>query len=83
MKTSISPHNCNVVFDNGYTTSGIYTINVGGKATQVYCDMETDGGGWIVSSANFMSTDQIKFANVLLFTKHTCLDFSTSFRWKC
>ena len=33
---------------NPSATSGTYWINLGGTATQLYCDMSTDGGGWIL-----------------------------------
>ncbi|XP_038058743.1 microfibril-associated glycoprotein 4-like [Patiria miniata] len=42
---------CKMLLDAGYRSSGIYTINPEGSGNgglRVYCDMETDGGGWIV-----------------------------------
>ncbi|XP_038821651.1 tenascin-like [Salvelinus namaycush] len=45
------PKDCSQALLNGDTTSGIYTIYVGGEESQpiqVYCDMTTDGGGWMV-----------------------------------
>ena len=30
------------------STSGMYTVRVYGKSFDIYCDMETDGGGWDV-----------------------------------
>ncbi|XP_069107650.1 microfibril-associated glycoprotein 4-like isoform X1 [Argopecten irradians] len=56
---SIHPHrrcsciiikvDCQQMLQAGYTQSGVYTISVTGKdLTPVWCDMETDGGGWTV-----------------------------------
>uniref|UniRef100_A0A8C4IGA7 Tenascin Cb n=1 Tax=Dicentrarchus labrax TaxID=13489 RepID=A0A8C4IGA7_DICLA len=45
------PRDCSQALLNGETASDLYTIYLGGdesQPVQVYCDMSTDGGGWIV-----------------------------------
>ncbi|XP_061190974.1 fibrinogen-like protein 1 [Saccostrea echinata] len=39
---------CKDIYQNRYTQSGVYPINPFGNENQVnvYCDMETEGGGW-------------------------------------
>ncbi|XP_070775370.1 tenascin-N [Enoplosus armatus] len=45
------PMDCVQIMQNGNRKSGIYTIYMNddrSKPVEVYCDMDTDGGGWLV-----------------------------------
>ncbi|XP_059513839.1 tenascin isoform X12 [Myotis daubentonii] len=45
------PRDCSQAMLNGDTTSGLYTIYLNSnkaQALEVFCDMTSDGGGWIV-----------------------------------
>lgn len=40
---------CSTLYSSGVRTSGVYKINPDGRSSfPVFCDMQTDGGGWAV-----------------------------------
>lgn len=41
-----------ILYDNPEAPSGVYTVCIDGRfpSIQVYCDMDTYGGGWMVNS---------------------------------
>lgn len=45
------PMDCIQILKNGNKKSGIYTVYINSnhsRPIEVYCDMDTDGGGWLV-----------------------------------
>lgn len=47
---NIKARDCREIKDDGFTMSGVYKVTPVGtfKGLKVYCDMDTDGGGWMV-----------------------------------
>uniref|UniRef100_G3MTV1 Fibrinogen C-terminal domain-containing protein n=1 Tax=Amblyomma maculatum TaxID=34609 RepID=G3MTV1_AMBMU len=51
IKSAIQPRHCNDLLHGGQQQSGVYTVfhtAAGPSGQRVYCDMDTDGGGWTV-----------------------------------
>ena len=49
MPTFDPENDCADVRASGNTKTGIYNVSLGGNIIQVFCDMTTDNGGWLVS----------------------------------
>lgn len=61
----MNPQDCAQHLINGDILSGIYTISLNGDLSQrmqVFCDMSTDGGGWIVSEQTMLSITWVYFS---------------------
>lgn len=55
LTTSVQlPLDCWDVLQDGHNSSGVYRIQPSGspEAIMVYCNMDSDGGGWTVSTGN-------------------------------
>ena len=53
VRETFHPHNCGELYRAGYEESGVYNVYIFSAGqpvpVPVYCDMDTDRGGWLVS----------------------------------
>jgi len=47
---------CADILAAGQMNSGVYTVHINDSDIEVYCDMTTDAGGWLVTSSIFYFT---------------------------
>lgn len=58
---ALKPKSCTKILQNGWNSSGVYTINPDGDGPiQVLCDMTTDGGEWTGSFDFYLGWDSYK-----------------------
>ncbi|CAL4083346.1 unnamed protein product, partial [Meganyctiphanes norvegica] len=61
--TQITASDCSDIQGHGFSKSGIYTIHAdrGNRAIDVFCDMDTEGGGWTVIQRRLPHSKEIDF----------------------
>ncbi|GBM92522.1 Techylectin-5A [Araneus ventricosus] len=77
------PADCAEVLENGDSRSGEYTIwprhRIDGMQLRVYCDMETDGGGWTVIQRRGNFSKKVDFYRTWSDYKHGFGNISEEF----
>nr|XP_054923501.1 techylectin-5A-like isoform X1 [Dermacentor andersoni]XP_054923502.1 techylectin-5A-like isoform X1 [Dermacentor andersoni]XP_054923503.1 techylectin-5A-like isoform X1 [Dermacentor andersoni] len=76
IRSNMRPRHCADLLRAGQTTSGLYDIFIGKddvKGKVVYCDMETDGGGWTVIQRRG------QFGNRVYYFYRNWKDYATGF----
>ena len=64
-----SVHNCDDLLRHGHNVSGVYEVYLAEarQFVKVYCDMETDGGGWLVRTCVHYVSTKREEANFAIF----------------